>query len=315
MVAPDVPHREFVGFMRFFSRLLVGLMLGRSSLSVVWRDKTLLFFPFTSFFLAFMILLQFYISVGQDKIQLLLNTQVNAAGVQYLNWGWYVALAVAYFVIYFVATFFNSALIGATNMSMNGKDTQFRDGIGAAVRNVHWTLLWAAFSSTFGILLRLADHERRASAFLRKRLGVSWSLLTYFVLPVMSLEGVGVLAAMARSNTIMSETWGENIRPRFSLSSFLVLLNLPVILFVGYRWWSGVGLNAWAVEGLLIYLALTIILAQTAKAVLTVALYRYATGLENPDCFRKDLLQGAFELIPGTEPAEAKPAPKPDPTA
>lgn len=292
--------------MRFISRLIVGLMLGRSSLSVVWRDKTLLFFPFTSFFLAFLILLQFYISVGQDKIQLLMNTQVNAAGVQHVNWGWYFALLMAYFVIYFVATFFNVALVGATNLSINGKDTQFRDGLAAAARNVHWTLFWALLSSTIGVLLRIADHERHCSAFLRRRLGVSWSLLTYFVLPVISLEGVGVFAAMARSNTIMGETWGENIRPRFSLSSFLVLLNLPLALFVGYRWWTAEAMSAWAVEGILIYFALTIILAQTAKAVLTVALYRYATGLEIPHSFRPDFLQGAFEIVPGSEPAPAK---------
>lgn len=294
--------------MRFFSRMLVGIVLGRCSLSVVWRDKTLLFFPLTSFVVTLLILLQFYISVGPDKIQLILNTRVNQAGVQYINWGWYGALVLAYFVIFFVATFFNVAMVGAAKLSMDGKDTQYRDGINVATRNVHWILVWALISATVGIVLRLADFERRASDFLRARFGASWPLLTYFVLPVVAIERVGVPTAIARSVTLMEDTWGGPLRPRFSFGSFLLALNLPVIALAGWAVFGGGGLHPIAMQAMIFYIAFTVLLSQAAKSILTVALHRFATSGEVAPGFTEDFLQGAFEVLPAP-PAATPPPP------
>jgi hypothetical protein len=281
--------------------MLVGIVLGRCSLSVVWRDKTLLFFPLTSFAITLLILLQFYVSVGPDKIQLILNTRVNQAGVQYINWGWYIALIVAYFVIHFISTFFSVAMLGAAKLSMEGQDTQFRDGLSVATRSIHWVVLWTLLSATVGIALRLADLERRASEFMRVRFGASWPLLTYFVLPIVALERVSVPAAMARSVTLMEETWGTNLRPRFSFGSFLLVLNVPVVCLVAYGWLGGAGLHSLLVQAMIFYVAFTFILSQAARSILTVALHCYATSGEVPPGFTADFLQGAFESLPGTE--------------
>jgi hypothetical protein len=291
---------------RIGSRIAYGFRLGTKSIGVVWNDKTLLLFPLTSTACTLVAIFLIYIGVGPDKWHLVLNTEVNDRGVQLINWGYYVVVLIAYLGAAFLTVFFNVALIGATDISMSTRDSKFRDGFGIAVRNIPSIFIWSVVSSTLGVLLSILDRERHISRWLRKILGAPWSILTYFVVPVMVLEKRLVFTAFGRSVKIMDETWGERISAQFTLRWFLFLLNIPLLVAYIVAWFRMEQISDLLILLGLCYIAFTVVLAQTVKSVLTTVLYKYAARDEVPEGWNRDLLAEAFHREPDEDADEAE---------
>lgn len=279
---------------RVMSRISYGWSLGIRSARIVLNDKTLMLFPLTSMAVALFAIWIIYIGVGPDKWHLVLNTEVNDRGVQLVNYGYYLVVFLAYLGLAILTVFCNVGLVGCTHISMTERDSKYRDGFNIALRNIPSIIIWAIISSTFGVLISILDREKHISAFLRRILGTSWSILAYFVLPVVVLEKRFVFTAFPRSVNIMTETWGEDLEAQFSLRWFLFLLSLPLVglYLMGYyiapHWDSlllAIGLG---------YFALIVVLAQTVKTVLTVVLYKYATSGEAPEGWSESLLKDSF---------------------
>src|SRR4030042_7139214 len=92
-------------------------------------------------------------------------------------------------------------------------------------------------SATVGIILQ-AIRERagilgRIAAGI---FGMAWNLLTFFVIPVMIFENLGVTTSVKKSAQLFKKTWGENVVLRFSVGLVLFLFGLvgiiPIVLAV-----------------------------------------------------------------------------------
>ena len=92
----------------------------------------------------------------------------------------------------------------------------------------------------------------------------------------------------------MAKTWGENLGARFGLGFMLFLLNLPTIALVFLAVLGGPTLMAILLPIAVIYGVFTALLAQTAKSVLTVVLYHYASTGEGGGGFERSSLSDAF---------------------
>lgn len=262
---------------------------------IILHDKSLLVFPLISMTFTLTILGFFYLTVGPDKMQLMLNTLRNEQGVQTINVGYYGALGIALFLIAALATAMNFALTACTRISLEGHDSKLRDGFTIAIRRLPAIFVWSLLSITLGLLWTLLDQERRSSTFLRRRFGNTWNNMTMLVAPVAILENTNIASAVWRSKSLMQETWGRNLSARFGTFWFVVALNLPLIAkYVALRY-SGLGLTLPFVEIALVYFSCTIILAQTTKAVLRVVLYRFAADNEVARGFDRPLLEEVFE--------------------
>jgi hypothetical protein len=237
----------------------------------------------------------FYLTVGPDKMQLMLNTLRNEQGVQTLNVGYYGALAIALYVLASLATAMNFALAVCTRISIEGGDSKLWDGFGTVMKRLPAILIWSVLSLTLGLLWTLLDQERRSSAFLRRRFGNTWSNMTMLVAPVVMLEKRNVVAAIWRSRTMMRETWGRNLEARFGTFWFIAVLNIPLVIKYATLSFAGTGLTLPFAEIGLIYFACTIILAQTTKAVLRVVFYRFAAEGAVSEGFDRELLEESFE--------------------
>lgn len=280
--------------MHFWQRIGLGWQLGKRSLWVVWNDKTLLAFPFLTIVCYALTVLMFHLSVGPDKLQFFINTLRNEEGVQHINWDYYVAALVAYLALAVISTFFNVALVGCTHISLGERDSKFGDGFRVAFHHVISIIVWALVSSTIGLLLNLLDRERHSARPLRRILGMAWSVMTYFVVPFMVVENTNLFNAFRHSPKIMRDTWGENLGVQFSIFWFNVLLNVPLLLVSLALFIFGFTLNTfWMAMGIT-YLLLTIVIAQTAKSVLTVVLYKYAVDNAVPNGFEDAPLEAAF---------------------
>ncbi len=289
--------------MSLMSRILVGWRLSLSSIRYVLRDKSLLYFPLTSAIFILVTVGLFYIAVGPDKMKLFINTRFNDLGVQYVNWGYYMTVLLAYLGLSVITMVMNAALVACADRTMQGEDTTYKQGIVAALSRIFGIVPWALISSTVGLLFTLMDQERRCSKILRNWFGASWSTLTYFVLPVMVVERRNVFSAFRRSKELMRNTWGENLQPRFGLFWLLLLLNTPILLagiLIQFSEWNfnhAIGLI------MLLYFGVTVLLAQTARAVLNVALHHFATD-RIVKGFTIELLREAFKRRPDAAPTK-----------
>lgn len=275
------------------SRIKNGLSLSVDSLYVVLRDKTLLWFPLMSMGMTMLTVWMFYLAAGNDKMMFIVNTQVNAVGQQSLNYGYYATVFIAYLCLHGFAVYCNTALVACAHISMTERDSKFRDGINAATRALPSLIVYSVLASTIGTLLSLLDREKHLSRIIRSVLRSGWSLLSYFVIPVIVVEKRFIVSALPRSGQIMSQTWGEALSAHFGLGWFLLLLNIPTACFFAYEYYTGV-VMPFSSAIVISWLLFTLIVGTTAKNVLTVVLYLYATTGEAPKGWKAEALQNAF---------------------
>lgn len=127
-------------------------------------------------------------------------------------------------------------------------------------------------------------------------IGFGWGLVSFFAIPTIALTGGSPLATARQSLRLVRRRWGDAVYSTVYLwVRAVVVFGLPatvaaiagVLLIRGDRVIIGGALFAAGVAGL----ALAYLVTQTARAVLTVALYRYAESGTVYGAFPSELLQ------------------------
>lgn len=281
--------------MGFFDRMSTGWGLGKQSLKVVWNDKTLAVFPLLSGIATLVALAGIYFGIGPEEFAKLMESSEGGGAAEDVN---PIAMAMAlggYFVCAFITVFFNVALVGCAQISMEERDSKFMDGIRIAMAHLPSIVLWSIVTASVGLLISAIEREGRAGRVIRSILGAAWAIITYFVIPVMVFEKTNAFSAIGRSTKVMSQTWGENLGARFGLGWLLFLINIPTILLVFGGFVGGPALAAILIPIAVVYGVLTAILGQAAKSVLTVVLYKYATTGKAPGDFDEGVLTQVFQ--------------------
>lgn len=253
-------------------RIGLGWQLTKTSLRVLRKDKELLIFPLLSGLALLLILGGFlggmFALVGFEAF-------LNGPS----SWLLIPVLAVYYIFAFFVAIFFNAAVIGAATIRLNGGNPTLGDGLRVARENVGRIFLWALFAGTVAMILRaIQQRSGILGRIVIGLVGVAWSLATYFVVPVLIYEKLGPWASVKRSAHIFKATWGETIVGGFSMGAIFVLAGLAGILPIALG--AVIGGIVGLIVGLVIAVVYWIILgliSSAASSILIAALYRYAT--------------------------------------
>jgi hypothetical protein len=152
---------------------------------------------------------------------------------------------------------------------------------------------WAVVDLALGLPSRLIGSWVNQLAFLL--VGFGWSLLSFFAIPTIALTGGSPGATARRSLQLVRTNWGDAIYSTVYLwVRAAVLFGAPaagaaaigVLLIRGDAVILGGALFAAGVAGL----ALALLLAQVARAVITVVLYRYADSGTVYPAFPAELL-------------------------
>jgi hypothetical protein len=204
----------------------------------------------------------------------------------------YVWLFLFYFVTYFIGILFNAAVVGAATIRLQGGDPTVRDGLRLAWSKKGKIAGWAAVSATVGLILRsLEERFGFLGRIVIALVGAAWGAITFFVVPVLLYEPVGVFDGIKRSAGIFKQRWGETFVGAGAIGIAVFLLSLLVAAVA-------VGLGAvWAVLGIavgVLGLGLLIALGSAMSGIYNAALYRYAKTGEAPGSFSESDLQGAF---------------------
>jgi hypothetical protein len=280
-----------------FERLSASFALASSSWRVLRTDKKLIIFPLLSGASCLMVLAAFAMPfLARPQWAQSVIDAVDANG-QPPAWV-YPVLFAYYFCNYFVIIFFNAALVSCALIRFSGETPTLGDGLAAAGRRLPQILAWALVSATVGLVLKLIENaNERVGQFISAILGTAWTVMTYFVVPVLVVEQVGPFAAIGRSLSILRRTWGEALVGRLGLGLFMFLLSLPGILllvagiFVANTMLAaGIGLAA---VGLL-YLLLAAAAGSALQGIFVGALYEYAARGQVPEGFDRGDMARAF---------------------
>lgn len=263
--------------------------LVKASFSVIRSDKELLVFPLLSSLAALLIVATFAVPAFALR---LFEDGVGPVGAAF---GF-----LFYLCTYFVTIFFNSALVGAALIRLEGGDPTVADGFAAARSRIGPILGYAAIAATVGMILQaLKDKENNFLVrIFASGLGVAWTLATFLVVPVLVAENIGPIDALKRSVELLKRTWGENaignvgIGFAFGLLMFAGIV-LAIVLVVAS---ALVSIELAIAVGVLAVLALVLLgIVQTALAsIYSAALYRYAMAGEAPAGFEGTALASAF---------------------
>jgi len=133
-------------------------------------------------------------------------------------------------------------------------------------------------AATVGLILRtIGQRAGIIGKIIVGLIGAAWSIVTYFVVPVIAFEGLGPFQAMKRSGSLLRQTWGEALLSNLSLGLVffaLALIGLLPLILVALT--LNVVLIIAVVAILVVYWVILAILASAASTVLNAALYRYA---------------------------------------
>jgi hypothetical protein len=182
---------------------------------------------------------------------------------------------------------------------MRGGDPTIGSALSAARRRIGAIVAWALVAATVGTVIRVI-HDK--AGFIGKvvtvALGVTWSLATFFIVPVLVLEERSMRDSFERSTNVFKETWGETIGGTvgIGLAALCAWISLAALSAL-------VGLLAGTPAGVVAFIAGAIMLSvffHTLEGVYLATLWRYATDGWVPAGFSGALLEQAFVSKDGT---------------
>jgi hypothetical protein len=260
--------------------------LTKTSFRIIAEDRALLVFPvvaglsilgvFALFLLGALVLLPGVENGG------------NAVQVDYFL-GFLLFVAV-YFIATFISVYCTAALIGAATLKLNGQQPTAADGWRVARARLSRLLAWAIITATVGLLIQLiASRVRGIGGMLIAGVGgASWSLITYFAIPVVMYEDQSAWASLKRSGHLFLTTFGRSLVTNLVLGLILGAGIVGAVLLgvAGLLLWAG---GSVALGVILVVVAVTLVvlvalIGAAAEGIVRAALYRYATtGKIDPD--------------------------------
>ncbi len=268
-------------------------------LHVLAVDKELILFPLFSSIGVVLVMLTFAgVGIGIGALD-----RINAGAVG----GGDLVLAFAFYVFsYFVIIFFNSALVFAAHERLAGGDPNIRSGLSGASQSIATIFVWAVVAATVGLILNILSSQARQrggmmgmiSHFIISMLGAAWTLITFFVVPLIVIERRSFGDAFKTSLSMLRRTWGEQIVANFGLGiaallSYLAAGVIIVALFFVLSPLGGFGVFLAIAVGVVLIAGIALVFA-TLDGIYKAALYNYAVDGVVPSLFPEDAIRGAF---------------------
>ncbi len=274
-------------------RISRGWALAKQSWTILRSDRALVLFPVIA---AAATLVAAIVLVGPGAALYFSKTS-KPAGIGLALIGGY--------VVTFVALYCNTALAAAAAQTLGGRPATIADGFAVARTHRGAIAQWALVQLTVGLLLQAlesllsnAGAGRLVVALVRSLLGAAWAIATFFVVPVLALEGLGPRAALQRSVDVIRARWGEGLVGSGSIAGVVLLAGLLPAIALGVAGVALVGSAPAAGAVVLVLAALllvgAILIGSTLSAIFRVALFRFATDAQVIGGFDRAALEGAF---------------------
>lgn len=215
-----------------------------------------------------------------------------------------VVVAVGVYLATLVSQLFMGGLVAAANEELQGRSSSLGSSMGKAIAKLRPIAGWSAIEAVVGWLLSALRNNNSggvtqvASAVGSGILGAMWSVITFFVLPLIMLRDRGPIAAIKESATLIKSTWGQQIGGRVRIGGIVVLLAvipgviatvIGVVLSANNNAIAGIPLLAIGV----VVMILAGLIVSTLKVVFAVALLHWTEDRTVLGPFTNEQLQTA----------------------
>ncbi|HEY5692256.1 MAG TPA: DUF6159 family protein [Cyclobacteriaceae bacterium] len=272
------------------------------SFAVINKDRELIWFALLSFIFSTLFVVAM---VLPSVVPAILNEGISDTTLQAYQ---YVLLFVTYFGLAFIATFFNVCVVYTTKVRFEGGNATFNESFSFAFSKLGLIFKWSLLSATVGLLLRLLDNlasrlgkaGQIVASILIGLLGMTWSIITIFVVPVLVYEGLGPIDAVKKSTQVIKKTWGESLIRAIGLGliQFFTFV-LIIVLCIGITYVLG---NLIGISGLIAGVSLGLLLLffaglifSVANTIFNTALYVYANNNKVAEGFNEEVVRDAFK--------------------
>jgi hypothetical protein len=195
----------------------------------------------------------------------------------------FVSLYALYAAIAFIGICFDATLVGVALLRLNGRSATVRDGWMLVWARIGAVLRWAALAATVGIVIRALQERTGVFGWVVGLIGnITWSLVTFFVVPVLLFEPVDVRGAIKRSAGIFRKRWGEQIIANVTIGTGLFALLLPVTILAVWLMFLSVWLG---IAVLIAGMSAVFAIGGALTSVFNTALYRYVVAGNVPEGF------------------------------
>ena len=210
------------------------------------------------------------------------------------------ALYVFAFLLYIGAAFtlaFSQGAIANTVMTrLRGGNATLGDSLRVALSRWRALLLWSVITATVGLVLQLlAERFKLLGRWVIALIGVAWTVLTYFVAPVIIIENKGSIAAIKQSGRTLKQTFGETVMTNIGLGlAMFVFYFFGAVISIGllilaFQLGALVGYIIIFSTIFLLFLALGL-LSAALQGILKTLLYAYVMEHTTSPDFNSELL-------------------------
>ncbi len=204
----------------------------------------------------------------------------------------FAAAASTLFAVVLVSVFFDAALVAAAMERLRGGDPDVRSGLRAAAARLPQLMVWTLIVVIVKVAVAATRRSRNPLArFSAAVSDIAFNVITFFVVPLIVAEGRSPVTAIPRSEELLRDTWGSQIKANFAFGALrfmavgVIVLLTPVIVLGNLQ------------VGLALALPLIVLVNTTFTAlegIFKAALYDFATG-QPPHGFDEQALRFSFE--------------------
>lgn len=261
----------------------------KSSFQVLKEDTTILIFPVLSGIFSIIIIGSFllpFFATGNLSSPGFIENQPGILG--------YVYLFLFYFLSYFVVLFFNSASVAYAVAVMRGGRPTISNALTMVTQRISPLLGWTFIAATVGLIINSLENSSDTlgkvfSAFL----GLSWTVISFLVLPILIIENKGPITSLKLSTKMLKDSWGEQLIGHFSFGLIFAFLSIPIVVLVVFGFQAG---GAFAIAGLAIGIFLMIgmgVVQWSLQSIFMGALYLYVREDSVPSTFSLSQIHNA----------------------
>ena len=161
-------------------------------------------------------------------------------GEEGLEQGVYVGSFLSYMAVAIITVFWNAAIIASAHYRLTtGDNPSFSYGIRQAMKCLPQIFIWGLISGTVGMIIQALEGMKNSDNvgaaivgwILSLLIQLAWWITTFFVVPMIVIDNLGVGESMSKSPELFRKTWGEEIvsSAGTGIINFLVCLLIVVI--------------------------------------------------------------------------------------
>lgn len=265
--------------------------LMKSSFSILLEDKKLLLFPLFSGTCTLILGLTFILPVMMpDQIYFFSTPGPVPENLVFL------LLFLFYYINYFVVIFFNSGAVLYTIRHIRGERPTIYGVFESLSGRLPHLLGWTAIAATVGIIINTIENQSDlAGRIVAGIIGLSWTVISFLVLPVMIIEQKGPIESLKESTAMLKRSWGEQLIGHFSFGLIFTILIIGAGILIVPLFYLG---NLFSFAGLILLIIFGIILGifqWILQSIFMGTLYLYVRDEGLPGSFSRTQIDRALK--------------------